>query len=252
MQNNHSLLCGYSYAYQAGYKPTIFDTLEKLLLKEITGDEPFPDGLIKDIENKDLIEQIIDSYGKIGFLYFSLERINELKGEKMSSFPNAYYYAYNFIYDCKAFLDANAVMLNDHFNIGACGGEIDFKDGRFRSKVVKKVPKLSKTFNKHQKWIDEVVKWRKALIHRFSTPISCPGGQRSWHMCRDELDDSPLFPLIMIPDPRPYLSATYENRRNGVLWNYIEEVFQSWIDNARDFYEQLCSEIADDLMQSCS
>ena len=245
MQKNHSLLCGYSYAYQVGYKPQIFEKLEKLLLNANT--EDFSDGLIKDAQNKDLIEQIIDSYGKLGFLFYSLDRIKKLKTEKMDSYPIVYYYAYNFIYDCKAFLDAIAVLSNNQFNIGASGGDIDFHDGSFQKKIIEKKPELCETIRKYTKWFNDVVKWRIALIHKYSTPICCPGKQMIWYMNRDELDQYTIDFMVMIPEPQPYLSVDYTKKKKGEIWEYIDNIFNGWIGNACDFYEQICDVIATDL-----
>jgi len=246
----HTLLCGYSYALKAGYKPPTFKKLEELLLPEEIDPNYYINGF--EIDNKKMIEQIIDSYGKLGFLFFSRDRIEEMTGSDICNPIMLYYDVYNFIYDCKAFLDSISVILNDFYHIDKKNGKIDLKWPLFRCEVVKKQPKFTQTISEYEGWINEVVFWREALIHKYSTPLTCPRGLRMLIEQWNELDKKKSPDLMILSEPVPFLSVNFPDLidRHGNAFQTIEKFYHTWIENACDMYQKICAIIADDLARA--
>ncbi len=235
-----SLLCGYSYAcWRVGYKPQAFQKLESIL---IISDKPNPESIIVSVNQKyyTLVEQIIDSFGKLGFLFLSRDEIRKVNGKIRGSHLYVYYHLYNFIYDCKAYLDAVAVMLNDFYHIEEKKGRIDLQKG-FKDKVVDKDPKYEKIMKQYTKWFDEVTKWRNALIHKFSVPIGTPQGRM---LTKEELDSLIEIPFnMMLVEPQPFLSIDFPDliKKHGTAFRDIDSFCEEWISNACDFYEHTCN-----------
>lgn len=245
MSAEFSPLCGYSYAWRVGYKPQAFERLEKMLIIEKSDPDSAETHIFTDI---DLIEQIIDSYGKLGFLFLSRDCIIEVNGKVPASHVLVHYYLYNFIYDCKAYLDSVAIMLNDFYSIGKRGGSIDLKLSSFRDEVIHKAPKLKKIIKKHENWFDTVASWRRDLIHRFSSPI---GFELSYVPSREEMEEfiKKNQPCVMFVEPQPYFSANYPelNKKYGKAFRKIEPFCEEWIAKACEFYDQVCDVIAEAL-----
>lgn len=232
-----SFLCGYSYAWRVGYKPTAFNGLEKVLIIK-------SDGSIDISKNPGLIEQIMDSYGKLGFLFLSRDYIRTVNGKIRGSHVYVYYHLYNFIYDCKSYLDSVAVMLNDFYSIGKTGGDVDFKHSSFRCKVIQKEPKLEKIIKKYEDWFVTVAYWRDNLIHRFSSPIGWSRNDISLPSQEDLnkiLEENP--PVKMLVEPQPLLSANFAElkKKYGEAFREIDPFCKEWIDKACDFYDQVCN-----------
>lgn len=75
------------------------------------------------------------------------------------------YFSYTFVYMAKAFLDSPAVFLNEIYQLGFCGGQIDLKKGAFLAAIRNADAELGKVIDKKRNWIDYVVTYRDALIH---------------------------------------------------------------------------------------
>jgi hypothetical protein len=252
MSTEYSSLCGYSYAWQAGYKPKAFARLEKLLLSENPDPEFFAKKLI--IKNPVLVEQIRDSYGKLGFLFLARDYIRKVNGKHPLAHIYVSYHLYNFIYDCKAFLDALAVMLNDFYSTGETEGpQIDLNRKPFREKVIKKEPKLEKIIRKYENWFSIVADWRKSLIHRFSTIVLpyISTDHRLRETTKEEVDQGSLLPCMMLVEPRPLLPGVFQELEKkygkGNTFREIDPFCEEWINKTCDLYDQASSAIADKL-----
>ena len=249
----YSFLCGYSYAWQAGYKPKAFTRLEKFLLSEKPDSESdFAKKLI--IKDRVLVQQIHDSYGKLGFLFLSRDYIRKVNGKHPLAHIYVSYHLYNFIYDSKAFLDALAVMLNDFYSIGEAKGVwIDLKHKPFREKVIKKEARLEKIMRRYENWFSIVANWRNKLIHRFSTTIApFMSTDHGLHeITKEELDQSSRLPCMMLVEPRPLLTGGLKELEKkygkGNTFREIDPFCEEWIHKACDLYDQTCSAIADTL-----
>jgi hypothetical protein len=250
MSVEYSFLCGYSYAWQAGYKPKAFTRLEKLLFSEKPDhNSDFAKELI--VKDRVLVRQIGDSYGKLGFLFLSRDYIRKVNGKHPLAHIYVSYHLYNFIYDCKAFLDALAVMLNDSCSIGeTIGVRIDLKRKPFREKIIQREAKLEKVIRKHEDWFGVVAAWRDDLIHRFSTTIA-PFLSLDHRPSEQELNQTGYQPCMMLMEPRPlfgeYVKELEKKYGKGNIMREIDPFCEEWIDKACDLYDQACSAIADKL-----
>lgn len=238
---NVLFLCGYSYAWKVGYIPRAFEKLGRILIRDIGTQELA-------IKDRRLVQQIIDSYGKLGFLFLSRDYILQVNGKVPLSHIYVTYHLYNFIYDCKAFLDSVAIMLNDFYQIGAVGGNIDFKKSSFRNTIAERETKLHGIMEKHKKWFVKVVAWRDALIHKFSTIIA-PSYAPSDRWPTDE--ELTIFmkrnpPCVMPMEPSPYLTLNSAKlKKYGRVVREIESFCQEWIDKACDLYDRVCDVISE-------
>lgn len=252
MSSEYSFLCGYSYAWQAGYKPKAFTRLEKLLVQEKTdADSSFAKELV--IKNRTLTEQLQDSYGKLGFLFLSRDYIRKVNGKHPLDHIYVSYHLYNFMYDCKAFLDALAVMLNDFYSIAEKRrGKIDLKLETFRNKLIEKDASLTKVIKKYESWFSTVAIWRDNLIHRFSTNISPVifTDHPLNEVTKEELDNCHT-PCMMLQEPKPLLTGGIRELEKkygkGKIFREIDPFCQEWINNACDLYDQICNAIAHSL-----
>jgi len=247
MKTSYSFLCGYSYAWIAGYKPETFDKINQVLISaEQDPESDFAKKLI--IRNRPLADQIIDSYGKLGFLFLSRDCIRRVNGPHPLAHVYVSYYLYNFIYDCKAFLDAVATMLNDLYSVGESGGGIDFKHRQFKEKLSKKLivkaPELDRSIKQNENWFDTVVDWRDKLIHRFSTPVSPAVSSNHWPS-KEELGNWSLTPCKMLVEPHPYREPDFKTleKKYGKVFLEIEPFCEDWIKKACVFYDHVCEAV---------
>lgn len=249
MSAEFSFLCGYSYTWKAGYKPKAFEKLEKMLINEEADPQSFAKKIIYERQkDRKLVQQLIDSYGKLGFLFLSKDYIEKINGKVPLSHMFVTYHLFNFIYDSKAFLDSVAVMLNDFYTIGKTDRHIDFKESSFRDAVVKKEPKLQRIIKEYESWFVTVASWRRDLIHRFSTIIAPFTSVESWPT-EEELHRFALARCVMPMEPRPYLSPNFTKlkKKYGKEVREIEPFCEEWIDRARDLYDQVCNVVSEAL-----
>jgi hypothetical protein len=246
MPEKFSILCGYSYAWKAGYVPTAFESLERVAVAQRESpDSDVPELVVKD---RKLVEHVIDSYGKLGFLFLSRDCISDVNGKVPLSHMYVSYHLYNFVYDCKAFLDAVAVMLNDIYSIGRDGGDIDLKHCSFRADIMKAEPRLATTINRHKQWFLTVACWRDHLIHRGST-IVAPFRDSLYLATQADLNEliakKPKCRMLM--EPVPYLSPDMQRlkRKYGAATRDVDTFCAEWMQNACDLYSEVCDVIAE-------
>jgi hypothetical protein len=110
------------------------------------------------------VEDIVD---KFSFLFLAKDQISfhesQLNWRKRFFVK---YFAYTFVFMTKSFLDALAVFINEIYQLGFNGGEIDFKKGRFINEIKNKNNELGSLLSKKQQFITKVVKYRDNLIHK--------------------------------------------------------------------------------------
>ncbi len=110
------------------------------------------------------VEDIVD---KFSFLMLSKDQIfayeNTLNHEKRFFIK---YFAYTYVFMTKSLLDSLAVFVNDIYELGFSGGEIDFKKGKYLEAIRTADPELAKAIDGKRKWLDYVVKYRDSVIHK--------------------------------------------------------------------------------------
>ncbi|MHA1972651.1 MAG: hypothetical protein ACTSW1_06655 [Candidatus Hodarchaeales archaeon] len=239
---DRSILFGYSFAPQAGFIPKSFP---KIQAKLITKREDLPQVHHNQVHDTTLVQQFIDSYGKLGFLYYGYEHIKHLSSNP-SSHHGYYYHLYNLVYDTKAYLDSISVMLNHVYKIGVKGGNIDVKHGVFRDKIIDKDENYKQIFNEHLKWINEVIDWRDSLIHKFSIVITTGITGNGTTLSKDELDahfkTNPRY--LMESKPIPFFGWGIEPVP-GYKPDLVQIIpfCERWISQASEFYDKICYQV---------
>jgi hypothetical protein len=108
------------------------------------------------------IEFLTDALEKLGFVYLARDQLRiSLKDIHVSK-----YHIYNLIFDCRAFLDTMAGLLNHHYQMGKKGICINLCHPKFREELGKKSPRLKVVINQFESWMVELNEWRNRLIHR--------------------------------------------------------------------------------------
>lgn len=108
------------------------------------------------------LEFLSDALEKLGFLYFARDRLKKYKRDLHAG----KYHVYNSIFDCKAFLDTIAGLLNHHYKLETRRIQTDLKHTKFLQKLADKNSKLAREISRFEVWIKAISKWRNILIHR--------------------------------------------------------------------------------------
>lgn len=243
------LLFGYSRAPKYNYIPPSFKKLNTQL-GNIKAEGQRRAHFKLSYKKRDLAQQIIDCYGKIGFLFIAKDYIQQ-ENSLRNYTHEPHYHLYNFIYDTKAFLDAVSVLLNDHYSLGRSGGHIDLKHYRFRQEIIEEEPLLMNILKKKEKWILDVVKWRESVIHKLSIPL----GYSLDHESAEKMSPQNDRPALMMPnEPIPYLISDYSEiiKKYGSVWQPIEPFCDLWIKNACELFDTVCETISSSLLKRAS
>jgi hypothetical protein len=108
------------------------------------------------------IEFLTDALEKLGFVYLARDQLKKnIKDIHVSK-----YHIYNLIFDCKAFLDTMAGLLNHHYEMGKKGTSINLCHSEFRKELGKNNPELFAPVKEFENWIIKLGEWRNKLIHR--------------------------------------------------------------------------------------
>lgn len=99
---------------------------------------------------------------KLGFLYFARDKTKK----NIKDLHACKYYVYNSIFDCKAFLDTIAGLINHHYKLVERWRYVDLKHKEFKKAIANKDPLLEKEIDKFTVWIESISEWRNTLIHR--------------------------------------------------------------------------------------
>ena len=139
------------------------------------------------------VEDIID---KFSFLFLAKDQIahyeSQLNWHKRFFVK---YFVYTFVFMTKSFLDALAVFINEIYQLGFRGGEIDFKRGKFLNRISAKNNELGALLSKQQQFIRRVVEYRNNLIHRHGLYVG------ALPTVPEELDDPKEVDLFILKEP---------------------------------------------------
>lgn len=115
-------------------------------------------------DHADAVEDVVDKFS------FLLLAKDQLLGHERSVSPDKRFYVkflvYNYVFLTKALLDSLAVFVNDVFQLGFRGGQIDLKRGMFIDALEQQDSSLTSKIRSRKSWIDLVVRYRDNLIHR--------------------------------------------------------------------------------------
>jgi hypothetical protein len=227
----NDLLFASSYAQIVGYMPKCFEQLANALTE---------DNVEKIIIKKGpIFENLNNTLVKVGFMLYARNTIEHINGKDPIYYIFVNYHFCNFVIHTKAYLDAVAITLNNFYDCGYAGGDIDLKKAAFIRTLKKRRPKLANEFILRGGWIGEVVKWRDALVHRLVTPV-IPIGDKSPYESGDfkakiQLKPVPLFGIAAIRKSKRKYPRTDQD---------ILPFCDRWISHAKVILEELCTDLS--------
>lgn len=125
--------------------------------------------------DRKLTSNLNNVFVKLGAMLLASAYVEQYNGKSNSDLCDVHvnYHLCSFIYYTKSFLDAIAILLNDHYNLGFSKGDIDL----FKKRFVDKLESLSgtsitKEIIQKNPWITEVIYWRDSIIHRLSILVA--------------------------------------------------------------------------------
>jgi len=140
---NLLMVCHQSYLWKIGVEvknlAEIVQQVNEMRKKRGADFTKTDDGKIRHTKEYLYLDYISDALEKLGFLYFS-------RDEMKKHFKNLHackYYVYNSIFDCKAFLDTVAGLLNHHYEFRKKRTRIDLNHHQFLKDLSKKNEILS-------------------------------------------------------------------------------------------------------------
>lgn len=151
------------------------------------------DGSIQHTEEYLYLDYMSDALEKLGFLYFSGDRIKK----HFNNLHACKYYIYNSVFDCKAFLDTVAGLLNHHYKLGKRKASIDLCKSQFLEALSRKDEILSRKIGNLNMWLSKLDDWRNELIHRHGTPLF-PVGKNQFLM---PLEPRRLSEVMLLQGP---------------------------------------------------
>jgi hypothetical protein len=115
------------------------------------------------------VEDIVEKYS---FLMLARDQITAYEAiTNIDKLFHVKYHTYSFVFMTKAFLDSIAVFINEIYQLGFNGGQIDLKKQSFLESLRTSDAELAQIIDRMRAWLDYVVKYRDNLIHRHSLYI---------------------------------------------------------------------------------
>ncbi len=179
------------------------------------------------------IEFLTDALEKLGFVYFAR---NQLK-KNIRNIPVSKYHIYNLIFDCKAFLDTIAGLMNHHHEMGKKGTMINLCRSDFRKDLETNKPELFAPLKEFENWIINLGEWRNKLIHRQGILIPFTEGGAEF-MLEEPWNFSELAGHLKKESP-PHHFKTIEFCEGNSKFAFL-------------FMEFVCAAIRNDLMHKIS
>jgi hypothetical protein len=217
------MLYSQSYLGQVGGVLNNLDSLvgEINRLRKARGrDAEEVEGELQIISEYRYVQYLSDAIDKLGFLYFARDKLKESKHVATSK-----YYIFNFIFDCKAFLDTISGLINYHWELGKIKGDIDLSKPEFVRSLSSKSMALSTAIQNLQEWVKWIHKWRLNLIHRQGLFMYNARLMPSWS------------------EPDEFSQAMFHKRPACDSLEVCEES----IRNAKSLMETVCGYVRDDL-----
>jgi len=224
-----------SYLLTIDHYPKQVEKLAKLISKDASS--------LKNKANFPIVENVNNMLKKFGYMILAKD---SLSFENITPIPSIWHdFTFNnFVYDSKAFLDSVAITLKFSYDIdGSKGGDIDLGKDKFLNKIGVKDSEVGKKIKKQSKWINEVIEWRTALIHRLTTGVmpTFPGKPTDevWKKVKNEVN-IPMEPVSMF-------SITKESKRLEKKYGKVMQpaipFCEQWISNGEILLELACKSL---------
>lgn len=108
------------------------------------------------------IEFLTDALEKLGFVFYARDQLKKNR----KNIAVSKYLVYNLIFDCRAFIDTMAGLLNHHYEMGKKGTAINLCHQDFVKELNYKNPELVTNLKQFENWIKNLNQWRNKLVHR--------------------------------------------------------------------------------------
>lgn len=225
------ITCGNSYTIRSGYITEEFLRLDELLAcKQDTGIH---------IHEPILADHVENMVTKLGFVLLSRDNIAQCTPHNQTLMN---YHVSHFIYDTKAFLDAISVVLNYFYYLQFITGDIDLKKGTFKNKLESVCPKLGQEITNQEKWIQEVIEWREAIIHRLTSPIIFYGSGED--MKNNKLSiKMPVEPISLMELQQRFKEL---KQKYGKVEQEILPFCDRWIEESKKLFNLVCESLVKD------
>ncbi len=198
---NLLMVCHQSYLWKIGvdvkHLTELVQVINEMRRKRGVDATKTDDGNIHHTKEYLYIDYVSDALEKLGFLYFSRDEMKKHSKDLHA----CKYYVYNSIFDCKAFLDTIAGLLNHHYELGKRRTRIDLNHPQFLVALGKKDETLSQKIRNLNEWVSKLSEWRVTLIHRHGTPLF-PGGKNRFFMpVKPRRLSEAMLPQVRYVDP---------------------------------------------------
>nr|WP_321402026.1 hypothetical protein [uncultured Desulfobacter sp.] len=136
----------------------------------------------------------------------------------------------------KAFLDSVAVFINEIYQLGFNGGQIDFKKDKFVGAIRDKDSELGKAISIKRNWLDYVIKYRDNLIHRHNLYIG------PLPTIPDNMTD-PVEQRIYISQEHFYMPINPEDINDKILdrregeFIKVTYLIEDWLKESNDIFD---------------
>lgn len=190
-----------------------------------------------------------DSVEKLGFLFLSLEAIQEIDKAahelapislgspaqfQLTSFlSQEKYHAYMFIWSTRSLIDALSVHLNDFYKLEQKSSSIWLGNTNFIKELKQKRPKFTEKLDGYFQWLKDVDKYRLYSIHReplLIIPNGDPWYEREWELSMPQSPEGSLTKFI---------------RKEEVKLVALLPVLQQWLKNSADLTQYVYEDTLD-------
>jgi len=192
-----------------------------------------------EIQFSKALSSLMNVAEKLGYLYYSRDRIIELNGKIVKGRIFVSYYLTSFIMSEKALLDALAVLLNRCYDVyKEVNGDVDLNRDKFVNKLIEKNKKYE-YLRQEKKWISNVVKWRDIVVHRKSLAIMPQTKKGQDNPSMKELQEMAVKMPI-----EPFTITDMKSKNNQL--QEIVPFCDDWISHIEQITRVLCTYIDED------
>lgn len=224
-----------SLALQAGYKPKTLLEFANYMVREV-GPEY--------LEVSDVLEDICDAYGKLGYMFYAKRNIDELDPKNPYYGLVVQYHVIIFLFNCKAFLDSVSNAIYHAFDLDIKKEvNIDISRPEFNTKLTKKKPRIADRISPFLDWAKYIANYRKNLIHkhRFFSLGKDP------FLTKLEILREPIRPLEFFDKESLDALCDKLKRKYGSPMIQVDDFCKEHLDKAKRLFEMIILEFLEEI-----
>lgn len=218
-----------SYTRTAGYQPQIFRDLDPVYQNNLLGNK--------------VPETIRNAIIMHGYMLLSKDFFYS-KGFHRHVFQR--YSFNNFIFYTKACLDVLAVLITQYCKLPfSRRSDIDFKKEKFRGAVIKAKPHMKSVICSSKDWIEELVLYRDAIIHREYLIFGTRESDQELVVSPEPELGLSFFTKYLSPNRHPYPEQKIPYRK-------VADIFDSYVPNTQKILELIIDDICSEFKMALS